>query len=67
MSPAVPDKHRFTIHFDVSHDVFSILNALGRQYGRSPNDAARDILLAWMEDVAKTTKPSEMTKPSEND
>lgn len=53
MSPLSPDKHRFTVHFDVNAHVFQLLSGLGKSHGVSPNDAARDILLAWMLQIEK--------------
>lgn len=57
--PTGPDKHRFTIHFDVSEETFAILSGLGKVHGVSPNDAAHDILAAWIADVKKKVNPPE--------
>lgn len=51
--PLSPDKHRYTVHFDVNDHVFQLLLGLAKSHDTTPNDVARDILLAWMLDVER--------------
>ncbi len=62
MSLTGPDKHRFTIHFDVDAETFHILGGLSRVHNNSPNEAARDILLAWISEVSRTVKEPPQVK-----
>ena len=62
MSPTGPNKHRFTIHFDVSNDTFALLSHLGKEHKCSPNDVALNILLAWMHEVADSATEKELAE-----
>lgn len=57
--PTGPNKHKFTIYFDVPEQTFEILNGLGKRHGVSPHEAAHDILMAWMAEVEKAVEPKE--------
>jgi hypothetical protein len=61
------EKHRFTIHFEVTYKVFQLLSRLGKLHGRSPNDAARDIIMAWMLQVQNEVRGSEESSGESND
>ena len=60
--PLTPEKHRFSVHFDVNERVFHILSGIAKHHDKTPHDVARDILLAWMVQVEKETNSVEPVK-----